>query len=238
MTRLLALALLLSSFLSAEVVSRSETISGTTLRYKVILPDNYDPSREYPAILAFPGGGQTIQIVDSMIARSLRAQAEKRGYIVAIASAPAEGLFFQGGDRVFPAFLEKLLADYKIRDRKFHAAGISNGGISAFHIAASYPQFFLSVTGLPGYLPEATPARLAALDGKCVHMYVGETDTGWLQAMRDQSAVFRRRGIQVTFDVEAGQGHVMRTLENAGAASLFDNFDAAQNGCPASGSSK
>ena len=53
---------------------------------------------------------------------------------------------------VFPAFLDKLLADYKIRGGKFHIAGISNGGKSSFHIAASYPQVFLVGDGIPGYL--------------------------------------------------------------------------------------
>src|SRR6185436_12564835 len=108
-------------------------------------------------------------------------------YIVAVLSAPGAGLFFQGGGRVSPAFLDQLLKDYKIRGGKFHIAGISNGGISSFHIAASYPQYFWSVTGFPGYLPDATPERIAALAKLCLNMYAGELDSGWVATMQEQA---------------------------------------------------
>ena len=35
----------------------------------------------------------------------------------------------------------------------------------------------------------------------------------------------------IDFTIEKGEGHVMRTLENAGAARLFDNFEEAAAGC-------
>jgi len=106
---------------------KNEQIAGTTLYYKVILPKDYDAAKEYPAVIAFPGGAQTMPMVDGMIARNLKLQADKHGYIVAVLSAPAAGRFYEGGAVVFPAFLDKLLADYKVRGRKFHIAGISNG---------------------------------------------------------------------------------------------------------------
>jgi predicted esterase len=170
-------------------------------------------------------------MVDGMIARNLKLQADKHGYIVAVLSAPAAGRFYEGGAVVFPAFLDKLLAEYKIRGGKFHIAGISNGGLSSFHIAASYPKYFWSVTGFPGYLINASPERLSALQGMCLNMHVGELDTEWLKTMQMQAAIFRDKGMKVRFTIEKGQGHVMTTLEGAGAARLFDQFDEAARGC-------
>lgn len=227
----LTIALLASQALFAKVVAKDEKIAGTMLHYKVALPDDYDAAKEYPAIIAFPGGGQTLPMVDGILARNYAAQAAKRGYIVAALSAPTEGLFFEGGAKVFPAFLEKMLVDYKIRGRKFHIAGISNGGLSAFHIAASYPKYFLSVTGFPGYLIDPTPQRVNALKGMCLYMYAGERDTGWAGDEQEQSASFRTKGMKVKFSIEKGQGHVMTTLEGAGAARLFENFEEAERGC-------
>ena len=223
--------LLAGQSLSAKISLKTDEIAGVTLYYKVITPNDYDPGKEYPAVLAFPGGGQTMPMVDGMIARNLSLQAQKRGYIVVVCSAPAQGLFYEGGAVVFPAFLDKLLADYKIRGGKFHIAGISNGGLSAFHIAASYPKYFLSVTGFPGYLMNATDARVAALHGMCLNMHVGELDRGWLDTMQHQSILFRNKGMKVRFTIERGQGHVMTTLEGAGSARLFDEFDEAAKGC-------
>ena len=226
-----ALALLLAGSASAATQTKSGNFNGVQLYYKVILPPDYDPAKEYPAVIAFPGGAQTMPMVDGVIARNWKLEADKRGYIVAVLSAPAAGLFYQGGARAFPAFLEQLLKDYKILGGKFHIAGISNGGISSFHIAASYPQYFLSVTGFPGYLPNVTNERVAALSKLCLFMHAGEMDPGWAITMQGQADWFRKEGFQVRFTIEKGEGHVMRTFEFTEAKRLFDQFEEAAGGC-------
>src|SRR5439155_17125837 len=105
------------------------------------------------------------------------------------------------------------------------------GGISAFHVAALNPQYFLSVTGFPGYLIEATPARVSALSRMCINMHAGELDSGWREDMDAQSRQFRAKGYTVRFTVEKGEGHVMRTLAGSGSARLFNQFEEASQGC-------
>ena len=198
----------------------------------MVLPRNYDPAKEYPAVLAFGGGGQTMDVVDSMIQRQFQQEAEKRGYIVVSPAAPDGELFvFEGGEKVFPGFLTRILADYKIQENKFHVAGRSNGGISAFHIAARHPQYFLSITAFPGYLTELTPSRLKAVSTMCIYMHVGELDSDWRAQMMDQSEFFREEGMKVQFIVEDGQEHSIETLTGPGSARLFDHFDEARRGC-------
>jgi len=216
---------------AAEVLEKSKNIAGVTVHYKVVLPSHYDAAKAYPAVLAFGGGPQTMNIVDGAIERNWRNEAERRGYIVVIPAAPDGQLFFEGGERIFPEFLTKILADYRIADGKFHIAGQSNGGISAFHVAASYPQYFWSVTGFPGYLPDATAARVGALAKMCINMHVGELDTGWKEEMQQQAAQFRAKGMTVRITVEKGQSHRLDTLTGDGAARLFDQFEEARRGC-------
>jgi len=227
----IAAVMLLGQPLAAEVLDKTADISGTKLQYKVILPNGYDPAKAYPAILAFPGGPQAMSMVEGTVARNWREQAESLGYIVIVPAAPNGDLFFEEGDRVFPAFIVKLLGDFKILQNKFHIAGVSNGGLSAFHIASLYPQYFWSVTGLPGFLDEATPERTRALAKMCIYMYAGEMDPGWLRSEREEAAKFRGQGFTVEFNEEKGQGHVMRTLEGPGAARLFKQFEQARQGC-------
>jgi len=217
--------------LAAEVLDKVADISGTKLEYKVILPNGYDPAKAYPAILAFGGGPQTMRMVEATLNRNWREQAESLGYIVIAPAAPNGDLFFEEGDRVFPAFIVKLLGDFKILQNKFHIAGVSNGGLSAFHIASLYPQYFWSVTGLPGFLGDASPERMRALAKMCIYMYAGEMDTGWLRSEEQQSAKFRSQGFTVEFSEEKGEGHVMRTLDGKGAARLFKQFEQAHQGC-------
>jgi poly(3-hydroxybutyrate) depolymerase len=228
-----AIAVLFSfaSVLPAKTYDKSIDLAGVTLHYKLVLPRDFDAARTYPAVLAFPPGGQGADMVMVTLVRNWAPEAERRGYIVFIPAAPNGRLFVEEGARVFPEFLDKMLAEYKIRDNKFHIAGMSNGGLSAFHIAASYPQYFWSVTGFPGYLPDATPARVNALAKMCIYMHVGERDSGWVQQMEDQAAQFRARGFNVRFMVEKGESHVIGGLQGTGAGRLFDQIEEAHQGC-------
>jgi poly(3-hydroxybutyrate) depolymerase len=232
MTRLISSGfclLLAASPLGAKVFDKSAEIAGMTVHYKVALPSDYDPEKTYPAILAFPPGSQNMDMVLTTLMQNWRVEGDRRGYIVILPAAPQGRMFVGEGAKIFPEFMDKLLRDYKIRDNKFHVAGMSNGGRSAFHIAATYPQYFRSVTGLPGFLPDASPERVAALSNLCIYMHVGEFDTDWVEQMQQQAAMFQSKGYPVHFIIEKGEGHVMRTLAGEGSARLFKEIE----GCKA-----
>jgi len=216
----------------AELLEKTKKVGDMTVHYKVVLPDAFDPAKTYPAILAFGGGPQTMNTVDGILSRNFRAEGEKRGYIVISPAAPDDQLFFEDGARIFPEFLKAILADYKIRDNKFHIAGPSNGGIAAFHVAALNPQYFLSVTAFPGYMWQPTAAKLQAISKMCVFMYVGENDPYmWHAEMKKEAEFLRSKGTVARYTVEKGQPHRMETLADANAGRLFDGFEETKKGC-------
>jgi len=218
--------------LQAELLEKMKNVGSTTVHYKVVLPNGYDPVKVYPGVLALGGGPQTMSTVDSVLSRNFRAEAEKRGYIVVAPAAPDDQLFFEDGARIFPEFLKMILADYKIQDSKFHIAGPSNGGIAAFHVAAANPQYFLSVTAFPGYMWEPSTARLQAISKMCVFMYVGELDEYmWHGEMKREAEFLRSKGAVARYTVEKGQPHRMETLAGANAGRLFDGFEETRKGC-------
>jgi len=227
-----SLLLLAAQPLRAELLEKSAKVAGTTVRYKVVLPSGYDRNKAYPAILAFGGGPQNMNTVDSILTRNFRTEAEKRGYIVIAPAAPDDQLFFENGARIFPEFLKMMLGEYKIQNNKFHIAGPSNGGIAAFHVAAANPQYFLSVTAFPGYMWEPTTAKLQAISKMCVFMYVGELDAYmWHDEMKREAEYLRSKGTVATYTVEKGQPHRMETLAGANAGRLFDGFEETKKGC-------
>ena len=226
------LIVLVSRPLHAEVVEATKRVSGAAVHYKVVLPDGYDPARTYPAVLVFGGGPQTMNTIDRTLMRNFREQAEKRGYIVIAPAAPDGQLFFQGGARLVPEFLRMVLSDYRIQDGKFHIAGPSNGGIAAFHVAAQYPQYFVSVTAFPGYMWQPNDAKLEAISQMCVFMYVGEFDEYmWHGEMKREADFLRSKGTLANYVVERGQPHGIATLTGPGAARLFDGFEQVRKGC-------
>jgi poly(3-hydroxybutyrate) depolymerase len=227
-----AIAMFLTLPLQAEVIEKTKTVGGTTVHYKTVLPNGYDPAKAYPAIVALGGGPQTMNTVDGILSRNFRAEAEKRGYIVVAPAAPDGQLFFEEGAQIFPEFLKMIMEDYKIQDNKFHIAGPSNGGIAAMYIAAANPQYFLSVTAFPGYMWEPSMAKLQAISKMCVFMYVGELDHYmWHGEMKREADTLRSKGTLARYSVEKGQPHRLETLAGANAGRLFDGFEETEKGC-------
>jgi len=225
-------AVFASQRVQAEALEKSKKVGGTTVRYKVVLPNGYEPAKSYPAILAFGGGPQTMNTVDNILDRNFRAEAERRGYIVIAPAAPDDQLFFEGGEHIFPEFLKMILAEYRIQDNKFHIAGPSNGGITAFHVAALNPQYFLSITAFPGFMWEPNTTKLDAISKMCVFMYVGENDRyRWHTEMQKEAEFLRSKGTLARYTVERGQPHRLDTLAGANAGRLFAGFEETRMGC-------
>src|ERR1700686_1143136 len=82
-----------SASLTGEVLDKTKKVGSTTVHYKVILPTQYDAAKAYPGVLAFGGGSQPMEMVDSPIRRFWRQQAEQRGYLVVLPAAP-DGVLF------------------------------------------------------------------------------------------------------------------------------------------------
>ncbi|HET8697545.1 MAG TPA: alpha/beta hydrolase-fold protein [Gammaproteobacteria bacterium] len=227
-----AVAALATLDTSASVLEKTMRVAGMDVQYKVVLPDGYDAAKTYPAVLVMGGGPQTMNTVDGALERNFRAEAERRGYIVVAPAAPNGELFFEGGARIFPEFLDKIRAEYKVAEGKFHVAGPSNGGIAAMHVAAANPAYFLSVTAFPGYLWQPSDKKLLALSKMCVYLYVGENDEyRWHDEMQREVKFLEARGATAKYSEEKGQPHRIETLAGANASRLFDGFDAARRGC-------
>jgi poly(3-hydroxybutyrate) depolymerase len=217
---------------AAEVIERSMDVAGTRVRYKLVLPHDYAAGNTYPGVLVFGGGPQTMRTIDAALENNFREQAQRRGYIVVAPAAPNDELFFRGGARIFPEFLDRILGDYDIEGRRFHVAGPSNGGIAAFHIAAQHPEYFVSVTAFPGYMWQPSDAKLQAISSLCVFAYIGENDRySWHDEMRREIEYLDGLGTVARFSLEPDQPHRLQTLTGEHAGRLFDNFELARTGC-------
>ena len=224
---ILALALLFAARpVFAELVEKTGRYGGLSLTYKVLLPLNYDAAKSYPVVLVFTGGPQQLRGAENTVNTDWRGEAEKRGYIVISPGTPDGSLFFENADRVFPEFLDAILRDHKVRGGKLHVAGHSNGGLSAFHVAAKYPQYFLTVTGYPGLLEnQSDPARINVLKPMCLFMHVGDQDPSWASAMQMQYERLQKQGFKIRYAVERNQVHRLKAAEINLSQRLFDQIE-------------
>ena len=215
---------------AAEMIEKTGTFGGLQVTYKVVLPAGYDAARTYPVVLVFTGGGQQLRGAEGTLNTDWRQEAERRGYIVISPGTPNGELFFDGADRIFPAFLDMIARDYKVPGGTLHVAGHSNGGLSAFHVAAKYPNYFSTVTGYPGLLDGQSDARrIQALKRLCLFMHVGDQDSGWLSAMQQQSENMKRQGFKIQYTVEKNQVHRLKAQEINLSARLFDEIESCKS---------
>ena len=210
---------------SAEMLERTGLFGGLKLTYKVVLPPGYDAAQAYPAILVFTGGPQSLQMAERTLSVDWQQEAERRRYILISPGTPDGTLFFEAADRVFPAFLDQILRDYRIRGGKLHVAGHSNGGLSAFHVAALYPRYFATLTGYPGLLDGGDRARAGAIKSLCIFMHVGDKDDGWRRAMQEQADNLARQGYRIRFTVEKNQIHRLNAPAINLSSRLFDQIE-------------
>ena len=197
---------------------------GTELRYAVVLPAGFTPQQSWPILLALPPGPQTEAMVEAGLSGYWEQAAQERGWIVISPEAPNGELFFRGSEAGIPEFLDRIEEMYRPENGRFHIAGISNGGISAFRIASNNPERFQSMLVAPG-LPtnEDDFNNLDKLTELPISMFVGENDTGWIPRMEETEARLSELGAEVSLEVVPDEGHVIQSLR--GGERLFDFFE-------------
>ena len=163
----------------AATTLKPDDFAGATLYYKVITPKDYDPAKEYPAVLAFPAGEQSMPMVDGMIARNLKAAGgQARLHRGGLPGDGRRDCSTRAGPWCSPPCSTSFWAGYKIRGRKFHISGISNGGKSSFHIAALYPEVFLVGNRASGVSGESHERAHDALQGHVREHVCGRAGSG------------------------------------------------------------
>lgn len=177
------------------------------LAYAVVTPENFDPEKIYPAVLALPPGDGSTQMVEAAL-QGYWGYGKPRGYIVVNPVAPDGVLFFDGAEEKIPILLDEVARKYKIEGGRFHIAGISNGGISAFRIAENNPKRSCSLVAFPG-LPanDRDFERLADIHEMPMLLVVGEQDTRWVARMRETQEKISELGGDAALRVLPGIGH-------------------------------
>ncbi len=204
-----------------------ELPSGATLDYTLVLPDNFVPGEAHPTLLALPPGGQGQAEVNFAVDLYWGAEGRERGWVVVSPVAPEGQLFFRGSEVLIPEFLHEFASLYPPEGDRFHVSGVSNGGLSAYRVALNSPELYQSVLAAPGHPPtEQDSERLDRLAGVMpVAMYVGENDSGWVEAAQAAEARLSELGGDVSLTVSPGEGHI---LQNIGGAEFYDFLDSAR----------
>jgi dipeptidyl aminopeptidase/acylaminoacyl peptidase len=201
------------------------TNDGTTLEFAEIYPEGLDLNKEWPVLIAFPPGNQDRSMVDWGLNTYWIDWTVQRDWIVISPVAP-DGISFYNGSSVYvPELIEWIKQEYHVEGDLLHMAGVSAGGYSGFRVAIDYPEYFISLTVLPGVPPEEEDHdKLFKLEDIIVTMYVGQNDEGWVEETRTTAQELEDLGVQVTFLIFPLQGHVINSITPAMLFNLFNGF--------------
>ncbi len=197
------------------VTTGSVEIDGVTIEYVTSTPAGFEIGDPAPLLLAFPPGGQDLDLARVIIEGTYNAEAQRLGWVVVSPAAPNGELFFQGSESLVPGFLDWIETWTQPEGGSPHVAGISNGGISTFRFAALYPDRVQSLIGFPGSpRSDADSAALAELTDVPVRMFVGGNDTGWIPPAEAAAEALTDLGGDVELTIFPGEGHVMTSTQD------------------------
>jgi len=119
--------------------------------YSLYVPENYDPSRRWPLIIAMHGGhGRG----DDYLLTWLR-PAKSKGYIVLSPKSLDRTWSIQQPDldiRSILSMVEELLDEYAIDTGRLFATGLSDGGTFSYALGLSCPKLFAGIAPVAGVL--------------------------------------------------------------------------------------
>jgi len=194
-----------------------------TITYALQLPEDYDPEKAYPALLAMsPGEGGFNSLAYGMNAFWGK-QAAKRGWIVLAPIIPFGGWMTKQGSKFIAALLDHVAEEYKIEGGKFHIAGLLNGGFDAVHFAVEMPERFHTLTGMPALPAKPDRGKLDELKGLRVHILVDPQNKQFAQGAKQFKKVLSDRGVDASLTVLGGDGKPgIADVLNGGLMEILD----------------
>ena len=199
--------------------TRVVEIDGTRVQYHVVTPPGFVPGGVYPVLLVLPPAGGRPSDANEVLDAYFRDEGRDAGWVIIGAIAPYNSttrlsrLFHLGGEDLIPPLLDIISNDVTFEGGKVHVAGISNGGAGAFRVATLYPDLVQSVLVLPGSAREEDLARLDALRGIPVRMYMGEhEDASSAERIETTFAALIEAGVEADLIVVPGDGHRITSL--------------------------
>lgn len=190
---------------------------GTTVTFEVVVPPGREGLQVGRVLIAFPPGGQDLDLTREIVDDDWRDEAVARNVVVVSPAAPDTGLWFTDETAaLLDGFLSYVVGAFPPTDGRFDLAGVSNGGLSAFRAAIEHPDRFRSMVLFPGAPPsDVTDAQLADLAGLDITMFVGGDDTSWLDQSQRAHDRLAALGIDSDLQVIPGEGHIIESLTPA-----------------------
>ena len=198
-------------------------VDGTSIDYFTITPEGFAEGDTAPVVLAMPPGSQSVSTTESVVNSVYRTEALARGWVVVSPAAPGGQRFFDGSEDLVPGFLDWVEGWVTPEGGRPHLIGVSNGGLSAFRLAAQQTDAYESIIVFPGFPRSADTDALPELTDMPIRMFVGELDTSWVGPMDATRQTLEDLGGDVELQILPNENHIIQGLQDGRI--LFELLD-------------
>ena len=198
-------------------------VDNTLQPYRVFVPDQYDPAKPAPLVVALHGmGGDENSMLDGY-AGALRKQAVRLGFLIAAPKGRDSASMYNGaGEKDVLDVLAEVRRDYRVDPARIFLMGHSMGGYGTWSIAMRHPDIWAALGPIAG---GGNPSGMAGI--KHIPQYVvhGDNDkTVPVAQSRVMVEAGRKAGAEIVY-VEVPRGsHGDIAIPNF--APMFDYFAA------------
>lgn len=194
-----------------EKFTFTDSLTSTTLPYRLILPENYDNTKKYPVILYLHGMGENgtdnhAQLKYIHLMYSTAGDMLKDAILVAPQNN--SGWFIGTNNTVGVAkrLLDSIIEKYNCDTDRIYVMGMSMGGHGTWNMLESYPDFFAAAIPICGWGNSKLGEKLKEIP---IWIYHGTADTtiNISQSENIYNSIIKAGGNKVKFTRLEGVQH-------------------------------
>lgn len=215
----------LIKFPKSQSYEQIKARNGILVRYRLILPNNYDPTKAYPAMLAYPPGDQKETSADWAIEEFWGEEARDKGWIIVVPIAPERGWINHPAHHALNDLLKEVKTSHKIEGGKFHMLGFEAGSRPAATFALMSKEYFQSLTTISSYAWERWDEDdMSDFKIMPVKIIVGDQDAHGLQVAHHAQRMFKKHKVKHDLEIISGEGRDLPSLRKAAVMGMMEDF--------------
>lgn len=176
-------------------------------KYKVVLPENFDPMNEYPILLGLSGGNQSPEIVDYCYQVWFKSHYFDQYIYVMPINHNGVNLNQYSADEI-QKVTDEIQAAFHTKLGDWLTVGTSNGGVASFNFLAKTPSLYQGIVVIPGFLGKIQPTD-EWKHLKVVFAYGEKDSSSWINSSKEGKTKLENKVKSVDVLALKNVGHIL-----------------------------
>lgn len=198
------------------------------IQYAVHLPEGYDATKSYPAVVAFPSDKMGRADADKMTAHLWGTPAARGNWIVVVPLVPGEDWRTHPNHHALEDLLDHIKAEHRVQGGAFHLVGYQAMGTTIAStwsgMSRKYWSSFTAVSGAPYQRWDDREVRnRPKKDGEqlALLMIYGEADQPETSDVAQAKERLSRLNVPFDTEIVDGDGEALAALANGGLLNMI-----------------